>query len=80
VRADHRCLQARPRRRHVIDYSRDDWADGTRRYDLILDIAGDPPVSRLGRARTPRGAAVFVGGVSSSVITGMRRQVGTCVR
>jgi NADPH:quinone reductase-like Zn-dependent oxidoreductase len=32
---------------HVIDYSRDDWADGMRRYDLSLDIAGDPPVSRL---------------------------------
>ncbi|MGD9959001.1 NAD(P)-dependent alcohol dehydrogenase [Nocardioides sp.] len=61
---------------HVIDYSRDDWADGTRRYDLILDIAGNPPVSRLRRALTPRGTAVFVGGESSGVITGMRRQVG----
>ncbi|WP_244246930.1 NAD(P)-dependent alcohol dehydrogenase [Nocardioides euryhalodurans] len=61
---------------HVIDYSRDDWADGTRRYDLILDIAGNPPVGRLRRALTPRGTAVFVGGESSGVITGMRRQVG----
>lgn len=61
---------------HVIDYSRDDWADGTRRYDLILDIAGNPPVSRLRRALTPRGTAVFVGGEGSGVITGMRRQVG----
>jgi NADPH:quinone reductase-like Zn-dependent oxidoreductase len=61
---------------HVIDYSRDDWADGTRHYDLILDIAGNPPVSRLRRALTPRGTAVFVGGESSGVITGMRRQLG----
>ena len=61
---------------HVIDYSRDDWADGTRRYDLILDIAGNPPVRRLRRALTPRGTAVFVGGESSGVITGMRRQLG----
>lgn len=61
---------------HVIDYSREDWADGTRRYDLILDIAGNPPVSRLRRALTPRGTAVFVGGESSGVITGMRRQLG----
>lgn len=61
---------------HVIDYSREDWADGTRRYDLILDIAGNPPVSRLRRALTPRGTAVFVGGEGSGVITGMRRQLG----
>jgi NADPH:quinone reductase-like Zn-dependent oxidoreductase len=61
---------------HVIDYRREDWTDGTRRYDLILDIAGNPPVSRLRRALTPRGTAVFVGGESSGVITGMRRQVG----
>ncbi len=60
---------------HVIDYGRDDWAHGTRRYDLILDIAGNPPVSRLRRALTPRGTVVFVGGESTGVIMGMRRQV-----
>ncbi len=65
--------------RHVIDYSRDDWAGGPRRYDLILDIAGNPPVSRLRRALTPRGTAVFVGGESSGAITGMRRQLGGAV-
>ena len=26
----------------VLDYTRDDYADGSRRYDLILDIAGNP--------------------------------------
>src|SRR3546814_2608664 len=25
---------------HVLDYNRDDFADGSRRYDLIIDIAG----------------------------------------
>ena len=58
---------------HVIDYSREDWADGTHRYDLILDIACNPPVSLLRSARTPRGTAV--GGESGGVITGMRRQL-----
>jgi NADPH:quinone reductase-like Zn-dependent oxidoreductase len=61
---------------HVLDYTRDDWADGTRHYDLILDIAGNPPVRELRRALRPRGTAVFVGGESNGAITGMSRQLG----
>ena len=59
---------------HVLDYTSDDWADGTRRYDLILDIAGNPHVHRLRAALQPRGTAVFVGGENSGAITGMSRQ------
>jgi len=47
---------------HVIDYTRDDFADGTRRYDVILDIGGNSPLSRLRRALTPTGTLVLVGG------------------
>ncbi|MFI6799427.1 NAD(P)-dependent alcohol dehydrogenase [Streptosporangium canum] len=46
----------------VIDYTREDFADGARRYDLILDTAGRRPLSRLRRALTPRGTLVIVGG------------------
>jgi len=60
---------------HVIDYTRDDWADGTRRYDLILDVAGNPSVRQLRRALTPHGTAVFVGGENGGAITGMTRQL-----
>jgi NADPH:quinone reductase-like Zn-dependent oxidoreductase len=60
---------------HVIDYQRDDVADGSRTYDLVLDIAGNPSLRRLRRALTPRGTAVFVGGEDSGAITGMGRQV-----
>jgi NADPH:quinone reductase-like Zn-dependent oxidoreductase len=60
---------------HVIDYTRSDWADGSRRYDLILDIAGNPPVRRLRRALTPRGTVVFVGGEHAGTVTGMSRQL-----
>jgi NADPH:quinone reductase-like Zn-dependent oxidoreductase len=47
---------------HVIDYTRDDFADGEQRYDLILDIGGSSPLSRLRRALTLRGTLVIVGG------------------
>jgi len=55
---------------HVIDYTREDWADGTRRYDLILDIAGNPRLSRLRRALNPTGTAVLVGGEDGGNLTG----------
>ena len=38
---------------HVVDYTRADFADGRHRYDVILDIAGDSPLSRLRPARSP---------------------------
>ena len=59
----------------VIDYTRDDFADGSRAYDLVLDIAGNPSLRQLRLALKPRGTAVFVGGEDSGVITGMARQV-----
>jgi NADPH:quinone reductase-like Zn-dependent oxidoreductase len=46
----------------VIDHARDDFTDGARRWDLILDTAGNRPLSRLRRALTPRGTLVLVGG------------------
>jgi NADPH:quinone reductase-like Zn-dependent oxidoreductase len=46
----------------VIDYTRDHFPDDTRRYDVILDIAGQRPVAQLRRALSDRGALVFVGG------------------
>ncbi len=47
---------------HVIDYTREDFADGEQTYDLILDIGGSSSLSRLRRALRPRGTLVFVGG------------------
>jgi NADPH:quinone reductase-like Zn-dependent oxidoreductase len=55
---------------HVLDYTQDDFADGTRHYDLILDIGGNPPLSRLRRALTPTGTAVIVGGEEGGRWTG----------
>ena len=55
---------------HALDYTQDDFADGTRLYDLILDIGGNPPLSRLRRALTPTGTAVIVGGEEGGSWTG----------
>ncbi|MGH3362031.1 MAG: NAD(P)-dependent alcohol dehydrogenase [Nocardioides sp.] len=61
---------------HVIDYTRDDFADGTHRYDLIVDIAGNPGLSRLRRALTSTGTAVLTGGEEGGRLSGgMDRQV-----
>jgi len=46
----------------VIDYTRDDFADGARHWDLILDTAGNRSLSHLRRALTPKGTLVIVGG------------------
>ena len=59
---------------HVIDYTQDDFATGPRRYDLIVDIAGNPSLSRLRRALTPAGTAVIIGGEDGGNLVGMGRQ------
>src|SRR4051812_19474847 len=47
---------------HVLDYSADDVTDGTKRYDVILDIAGNRALRRLRRALTKQGRLLIVGG------------------
>lgn len=55
---------------HVIDYTREDFADGRHLYDLILDTAGRRSLSHLRRALTPRGTLVLVGGEGGGRWTG----------
>jgi NADPH:quinone reductase-like Zn-dependent oxidoreductase len=55
---------------HVVDYTRDDFADRAGHYDVILDIAGNPALSRLRRALTRTGTVVLVGGEEGGKVTG----------
>jgi len=55
---------------HVVDYTRDDFADTLGRYDLILDIAGNATLSRLRGALTRTGSLVIVGGEEGGRWTG----------
>jgi NADPH:quinone reductase-like Zn-dependent oxidoreductase len=54
----------------VIDYTREDFTDGSRRWDLIVDTAGRRPLSKLRRALTPKGTLVIVGGDGGGRWTG----------
>jgi NADPH:quinone reductase-like Zn-dependent oxidoreductase len=61
---------------HVIDYTQEDFATGSQRYDVILDIGGNSSLSRLRRALTPSGTLVLVGGEDGDRwIGGMDRQL-----
>jgi NADPH:quinone reductase-like Zn-dependent oxidoreductase len=47
---------------HVLDYTREDFAESGMTYDVILDIAGNAPLARLRRALAPAGTLVIAGG------------------
>jgi NADPH:quinone reductase-like Zn-dependent oxidoreductase len=47
---------------NIVDYTREDFADGKHRYDVILDIGGNRRLSHLRRALAPKGTLVIVGG------------------
>ncbi len=53
-----------------IDYTVDDFADGTRKWDAIVDMAGRRPLGVLSRALTPGGVAAIVGGDGGGAWTG----------
>jgi NADPH:quinone reductase-like Zn-dependent oxidoreductase len=54
----------------VIDYTREDFTDGTRRWDVIVDTAGRRPLRQLRRALTPKGTLAIVGGEGGGRWTG----------
>ena len=57
---------------HVIDYTREDFSQSGRRYDLILDN-GDRSLSDCRRALSPKGTLVLIGGSAGRWINGLGR-------
>ncbi|WP_328840701.1 NAD(P)-dependent alcohol dehydrogenase [Streptomyces europaeiscabiei] len=55
---------------HVIDYTREDFLAGSRRYDAIIDIAGNRGLGDLRHALTPRGRLVITGGETNGAWLG----------
>ena len=61
----------------VIDYAGPDYLDGSRTFDLVIDIGGRNPVGKLRKALTPSGTLVIVGGEGGGKWTGgIGRQLG----
>lgn len=59
----------------VIDYTAEDFTDGSRSFDVILDIGGATPVNRLRRALTATGTLAIVGGENGATWSpGLGRQ------
>ncbi len=54
----------------VLDYTREDFTDGSRTWDVIVDTAGRRALRRLRRALTRKGTLVIVGGDGGGRWTG----------
>lgn len=60
---------------HVVDYTTEAIGDGGRRFDVIVDIAGNRPIAELRRALRPDGTLVIVGGSGGPTTMGFGRTV-----
>ena len=59
----------------VIDYTQEDFAQGGRRYDVMLDLVGSRSLSDCRRALTSRGTYVLVGVADMGRWFGVARQI-----
>jgi NADPH:quinone reductase-like Zn-dependent oxidoreductase len=59
---------------HVIDYTREDFAQSGQRYDVMLDVVGSRSLSDCRRALTARGTYVLVGVLDLGRWFGLARQ------
>lgn len=61
----------------VIDYTKSDFAGAGKVYDVILDTAGNRPLSLLRRLLASKGTLVIVGGEGGGKLTGgIQRSLG----
>lgn len=56
---------------HVVDYTREDFTQDGRRYDLILATAGYRPILEYRRALSPNGRYVATGGSMAQIFEAM---------
>lgn len=63
----------------VVDYTRENFARGAERYDVILDNVGNHPLSAMRRVLEPDGRYVMVGGRKGRWIAPMPRALWAAV-
>jgi len=56
---------------HVIDYAKDDFTQGSQRYDLIFAVNGFHPLSAYQRVLNPKGTYICAGGTLPQIIQAM---------
>jgi NADPH:quinone reductase-like Zn-dependent oxidoreductase len=56
---------------HVIDYTKEDFTQNGKQYDLILAANGYHPLSAYKRALTPQGIYVMAGGTAAQMFQAM---------
>lgn len=62
----------------VVDYTRDDFIRGGRRFDAILDVAGSRRWSELKRVLAPEGRVIILGGQKGNRFLGpLGHMIGT---
>jgi NADPH:quinone reductase-like Zn-dependent oxidoreductase len=63
----------------VIDYTRQDFTQARREYDLLIDIAGNRTVTETRRVLVPKGVLVGVGGPDKGPWIGPLSRLATMV-
>jgi NADPH:quinone reductase-like Zn-dependent oxidoreductase len=66
---------------HVVDYTREDFTRGDRRYDLMLDVAGSRSFSECRRVLAPDATVVVIGGSKANRLLGpLAHVIGSSLR
>lgn len=55
---------------HVVDYSREDFAAGSEKYDVVFDLVGNRKLADIRRALTTKGIYIGCGGGGPDMPTG----------
>jgi NADPH:quinone reductase-like Zn-dependent oxidoreductase len=58
---------------HVIDYTEEHFTQSGERYDVLIDLYGNPSLSDCRRALKPRGTLVLIGGTGGKWFMGVDR-------
>lgn len=60
---------------HIVDYTKEDYTESGKQYDLIIDMIGNHSLSANRRALTPDGIFVMVGGAKGNWLGPMMKPI-----